>query len=72
MGDETYSVSNQRTRQESQEANESHSRCEEDDDDAIENIDAGSNYQFNSQDMEMILFYQVQENRVNLHDFIEF
>lgn len=44
MGDETYSVSNQRTRQESQEANESHSRCEEDDDDAIENIDAGSNY----------------------------
>lgn len=66
MGDDTQSVSNQRTEEDSLVDNENLSQSEEDVDDAIENLDVGCNYEYNSQDMEIVPVFLVQENQAIL------
>lgn len=66
MGDDTQSVSNQHTEEDSLVDNENLSQSEEDVDDAIENLDVGCNYEYNSQDMEIVPVFLVQENQAIL------
>lgn len=69
MEDETHSLSKQLVVEDPQDDTEIFFQYEEDVDTANENLDAGNNFEYNSEDTEMVSVYEDQEDQVKLQDF---